>query len=460
MRLHGSSEANQLISPLAGQGESHWATLLYEVDAAKFRSPTPGLLVGLAVTLLAVMLYAAFTIQQIHRVQLLQTELVDRNRRDSLQLLRIQDNLHSLGLVIRDLLDESEPYPLTAWAPQFSRIREDLTDALGLAIHAPMQAQYLESSVKQFWAAVDLAFAEAQAGRVSVAKLQFRDSIEARRASLANMVARLLVRNNEREQEAGTQITAIYAQVERNVYVFLAAMLAILLASGLWLIDANRRLFARLTDLSRQRSELARRLIGTQEDTLRHVSRELHDEFGQILTAIGVMLQRLAKRGVVPDDGLVEVQQITQNALNSVRTLSQTLQPVLLQEQGLLPAIAWYLPTVQRQTGLKIHYEPPPDFTVEAAQGIHIFRILQEALNNVVRHAGVEEAFVRLSASADTLTLEVEDRGGGMTVSKGHSMGLTGMRERAQIIKGKIEFEAGPHGSTHGGTVVRLQAPR
>ena len=442
------------------QGASHWATLLYEVAAAKFRSPTPGLLVGLAVTLLAVMLYAAFTIQQIHRVQMLQTELVDRNRRDSLQLLRIQDDLHSLGLVIRDLLDESEPYPMTAWAPQFSRIREDLTDALHLAIHtpisAPMQAQYLESSVKQFWAAVDLAFAEAQAGRAGVAKLQFRDSIEARRASLANMVARLLVRNNEREQEAGTQITAIYAQVERNVYLFLAAMLAILLASGLWLIDANRRLFARLTDLSGQRSELARRLIGTQEDTLRHVSRELHDEFGQILTAIGVMLQRLAKRGVTPDDGLVEVQQITQNALNSVRTLSQTLQPVLLQEQGLLPTIAWYLPTVQRQTGLKIHYEPPPDFTVDAAHGIHIFRILQEALNNVVRHAGVEEASVRLSATADTLTLEVEDHGGGMAISKGPSMGLTGMRERAQIIKGKIEFKAG----LQGGTVVRLQVPR
>ena len=451
MPLHG-----KLNRQLHRHEESRWATLLDEVDAAKFRSPTPGLLVGLAVTLLAVMLYAAFTIQQIHRVQVLQTELVDRNRRDSLQLLRIQDNLHSLGLVIRDLLDQSEPYPLTAWAPQFSRIREDLNDALRLAIHAPTQAQYLKSSVKQFWAAVDLAFAEAQAGRAGVAKLQFRDSIEARRASLANMVARLLVRNNESEQQAATQISAIYQNVERNVYIFLAAMLSILLASGLWLIEANRRLFARLTDLSRQRSELARRLIGTQEDTLRHVSRELHDEFGQILTAIGVMLQRLAKRGAVPDDGLVEVQQITQNALTSVRTLSQTLQPVLLQEQGLLPTIAWYLPTVQHQTGLKIHYETPADFRVDPAQSIHIFRILQEALNNVVRHAGVEEAFVRLSANAHTLTLEVEDRGGGFSLEKGHSMGLTGMRERAQIIKGKIEFEPGPHG----GTVVRLQAPR
>jgi signal transduction histidine kinase len=217
-------------------------------------------------------------------------------------------------------------------------------------------------------------------------------------------------------------------------------------------IDANRRLFAQITDLSLQRSELARRLIGTQEDTLRHVSRELHDEFGQILTAIGVMLQRLGKK----DDGLVEVQQITQNALNSVRTLSQTLQPVLLQEQGLLPTIAWYLPTVQHQTGMRIHYEPPEPFTVDSAKAIHIFRILQEAINNIVRHAGVDEAFVRLRASPDMLTLEVEDRGRGLTQNGGTSMGLTGMRERAALIDGRIDIEPGPHG----GTVVKLQAPR
>ena len=423
------------------------------MSAQPFRSPTPGLVAGLAVTLLAVILYAAFTVQQIHRVQQLQTELVDRNRRDSLQLLRIQDNLHSLGLVIRDLLDQSEPYPLTAWAPQFKRIREDLSDALRLAHPRELaQAQYLESSVRQFWAAVDLAFAEAAAGRATVARQQFRDSIEARRASLANIVARLLVRNNESEQQAGTEITAIYARVERNVYLFLALMLATLLASGLWQIEANRRLFARLSDLSVQRSELARRLIGTQEETLRHVSRELHDEFGQILTAIGVMLQRLGKR----DEGLLEVQQITQGALNSVRTLSQTLQPVLLQEQGLLPTIAWYLPTVQHQTGLLIHYQPPETFEVDAARSIHVFRILQEALNNVVRHAGVGEAFVRLSATAAGLSLEVEDRGRGLSAGGGTSMGLTGMRERAALIDGKIEIEPGPHG----GTVVKLQSPR
>ncbi len=408
--------------------------------------------------LLALLLYGAFTIRQIQSLRELQSELVDRNRRDSLQLLRIQDNLNSLGLTIRDLLDQSEPYPLTAWAPQFNRIREDLNDALASeAKLAPArdrsQAEYLESSVRQFWVAVDQTFAEKDEQR---ARLQFRDSLEARRASLSNMVARLLVRNNESEQQAAARITAIYTGVERNVYVFLGIMLATLLASGLWLIDVNRRLFAQLSDLSAQRSELARRLIATQEDTLRHVSRELHDEFGQILTAIGMMLQRLARKGVGVEDGLAEVQQTTQNALQTVRTMSQTLQPVILQEQGLLPTIAWYLPTVAHQTALRIHYDPPAPFSVRPERAIHLFRILQEALNNVVRHAKVEEAFVRLRATEEMLTLEVEDHGVGLSGKRGTGMGLVGMRERAELIEGKIDIQPGPQG----GTLVRLQAPR
>jgi two-component system sensor histidine kinase UhpB len=164
------------------------------------------------------------------------------------------------------------------------------------------------------------------------------------------------------------------------------------------------------------------------------------------------MLQRLGKK----DEGLLEVQEITQNALNSVRTLSQTLQPVLPQEQGLLPTIAWYLPTVQHQTGMKIHYQPPEPFTVDAAKSIHIFRILQEAINNIVRHAGVDEAFVRLRATPETLTLEVEDRGRGIAPKQGPSMGLIGMRERAALIDGKIEIGPGPQG----GTVVKLETLR
>src|SRR5260370_18779668 len=94
------------------------------------RAPTLRLLAGLAITLSAVAVYSAYTIVQLRSLGTLQTETIDRNRTDSLLLLRIQNDLNSLGLAMRDMLDTSEPYPLTPWRGQFQRIRTDLEDAL------------------------------------------------------------------------------------------------------------------------------------------------------------------------------------------------------------------------------------------------------------------------------------------------------------------------------------------
>src|SRR5580700_1676814 len=103
----------------------------------KSRSPTYGLLAGLLVTLLAVGVYSGYTIVQLRSLRRLQTETIDRNRLDSLLLLRIQNSLNSLGMGMRDMLDTAatsdagaQNYPLTAWQPQFRRIRADLEDAL------------------------------------------------------------------------------------------------------------------------------------------------------------------------------------------------------------------------------------------------------------------------------------------------------------------------------------------
>jgi len=100
------------------------------VQRAAVRSPSAGLFLGLVITLIAVVAYAWYTTQQISGLRALQNNLVGRNRRDSLQLLRIQNDLNSLGLGMRDMLDSDEPYPLTAWSAQFQRIRSDLDAAL------------------------------------------------------------------------------------------------------------------------------------------------------------------------------------------------------------------------------------------------------------------------------------------------------------------------------------------
>ncbi len=429
-------------------------------------SPTPGLILGLIITLAAVVAYSWYITRQISGLRELQNNLADRSRKDSLQLLRVQNDLNSLGLAMRDMLDNDEPYPLTAWSAQFQRIRDDLADALRLeeqfavARRTPEQRELLNSSLTQFWDAVDRTFALARDGKDKDARDQIRLTLQARQAALSTAVSRQLVENNEREEQAALQVNQIYDRVQRQVYWFLSATLIAIVLTSLYLIRSNRRIFAQLAALSKQRSELAQKLISTQESTLRFISRELHDEFGQILTAVGSMLTRSEKR--IPEDSpiraeLHEVCQITQTTLESVRTLSQALHPVMLDEAGLESTIDWYLPTVERQNGIAIHYEKSgTPFPVEGSSAIHIYRILQEALNNLARHSGAKEAWVRLHFLKDSLELEVEDHGSGFNPSTAkRGIGLVAMRERAELLGASLEFSQ----PAQGGTKIRLQVP-
>lgn len=433
----------------------------------RVRSPTPALLLGLILTLSAVVAYSVYISSQIADLRRLQTDLTDRSRRDSLLLLRIQNDLNQIGLAMRDMLDDEREYPLAAWRAQFDRLRQDLDDALarhgeiGPGPRTPDQQQYLASSTAQFWDAAARIFQLADAGQETEARRQVQDSLQARQAALSAAVARLLVQNDEAEEATSVQVQGIYRRVQRQVYVFLGATLAAILATSLYLIRTNRRLFARLATLSDERRDLAQTLIAMRESTLREIARELHDDIGQTLTAIGLMLRRATLH--LPDDAparadLREIGEVAQTALDQVRGYSQTLHPSILDELGIDSTIDWYLSTVERQLGIRVRFErtgnPRP---IDAKVAIHIYRLLQESLSNVARHAGTEEAHVRMAYLPGRLELEVEDRGVG-TASEGagsRSLGLVTMRERAALVGGELALLRPPEG----GTLVRLTVP-
>jgi signal transduction histidine kinase len=431
------------------------------------RSPTTGLLLGLIITLAAVVAYSFYFTVQLSGLRKLQSEMVDRNRKDSLQLLRVQNDLNSAGLAMRDMLDANEPYPLTAWSAQFERIREDLDVALRVeeqlagTNRTVDQRNYLTQSVAQFWDAVHRMFVLAAEGKDTEAREQIRLTLQARLESLSTAVSRLLVQNNEGEEQTAGRIAAIYDGVQRQLYLFLGATLTAIVLTSLYLIRTNRIIFARLAALSEQRSELAQKLISTQESTLRHISRELHDEFGQVLTAIGSLLGRAGNHlpeGSQVREEVQEVREIAQTTLDNIRSLSQALHPVLLEEAGLVSTLDWYIPTVERQSGLTLHYEKSgAAFSLEGGASVHVYRVLQEALNNVSRHSGSQEAWVRLKFYADALELEVEDHGRGIVAEKnGRGIGLVAMRERAEIIGGTLDLSQ----PASGGTMVRLRIAR
>ena len=429
------------------------------------RSPTLRLLAGLAVTLIAVGVYFAYTIRQLDSLRALQTQTIDRNRIDTLLLLRIQNGLNSLALAMRDMLDNQEPYPLTAWAPQFRRIRADLEDALSreekisVAARSPNQRRYLSDSFRQFWEALDRIFAMAESGNLPEARSEIRLSLQARQAALSTAVSRLLIQNNESESAAAARTQEIYSGVERNLYIFLVAMLVVIALTSLYLVHHTRLLFEQLADLSARRGELAQQLISIQENTLRSISRDLHDDFGQILTAIGVTLQRAARRNAHPEaaaEALQEVREIVQSTLEKVRSLSHALHPVVLDEAGLESALQSYLPGFERQTGIRITFEKTGGIRdLDRETSAHLYRVTQEALNNVARHSGSKRATVRLAFLPESVTLEIQDEGVGIGKAGRQGLGLVSMRERAGMMKGDIEIKP----VETGGTLVRVRVP-
>jgi signal transduction histidine kinase len=430
----------------------------------KASSPTPALLFGLIITLATVLAFAWSITGQISGLRRLESDLGDRNRRATLQLLRIQNDLNQLALAMRDMLDPQAGRPLTSWEPQFSRIRADLDDAMRLEEQVTVvsrdarQSAALTESVTQFWTTAGRVFELARRQEDDMARAEIRASLQARQSDLSTAVGRFLLQNNESEAQTAERVQNIYADVQRQVYWFLSATLVAIAATSLYLIHANRRLFAQITALSDERRELAQTLITTRESTLREISRELHDEFGQLLTAIGSMLGRVARHapeGSTLKGDIREIGEVAQTALDNVRGLSQTLHPSILDELGLESAVEWYLSTVERQHGITVRYERSGAPVPRGPNSIHVYRVLQEAISNVARHSGASAARVRLTHDAGTLELEIEDSGRGLAGQTRRGLGLVAMRERAALLGGTIDFLVPPAG----GTLVRLRVP-
>lgn len=426
------------------------------------KSPTVSLLIGLLITLLAVTCFSWYALRQIHGLRILQTDAIDRNRKDSLLLLRMQDDLNQIAISLRDMSDPSAPYGLAAYKNEFARIQADLEDAMEAdsrqapETRLPAQQEQLMTMSHQLWTTAARVFDLAGKGRIAEARKIMRNRLSSEQAAVSAVVARLLQGNYEEEERAAAKVASIYDGVERQTYTFLAGTLVVVLVTTSYLIYSNNRIFNRIQSLSQQRQILSTKLITVQEEVLRSVSRELHDEFGQILTAVGAMLTRAERKGLPPDSPfrteVSEVRDITQATLEKMRSLSQMLHPTVLDDYGLAKALEWYADVFQRQTGIKINFQT--EGCVERITGkpaIHCYRIVQEALNNAAKHAKTSSADLALRFEPDNLTLLVRDHGTGIVQDKkamAPGMGLIAMRERAEMMRGRIHIGDAPHGGT------------
>jgi PAS domain S-box-containing protein len=217
-----------------------------------------------------------------------------------------------------------------------------------------------------------------------------------------------------------------------------------------------------LRDSAKRLQHLSRRLLAVQEEERRHLSRELHDEFGQLLATITVQLHA-AKRvaGEAAQSILEECTALLQRAGGEVRSLALELRPAMLDTAGLEAALRWLADQHQQRTSIATEVVGHLN-DVCGDVAIACFRMVQEALTNVVRHARAQHVRIELAHTDGILELIVRDDGIGFNVTKtleqaagrGH-LGLLGMKERAQILGGSLEIDSEPGR----GTRVRISLP-
>src|ERR1035438_4114928 len=162
--------------------------------------------------------------------------------------------------------------------------------------------------------------------------------------------------------------------------------------------------------------------------------------------------QRTPAEAGADKSDLREIQEVAQSTLEKVRSLSQALHPVVLDDAGFEGAIDVYLPAFEKQTGISVQYEKNgTSRELDRGVAIHLYRVLQESLNNVVRHSKCTSAQVRLNYLPESVVLEVEDRGIGLG-KRGKGRGLVSMGERAELVNGRVEFLD----AAGGGTLIRM----
>jgi signal transduction histidine kinase len=250
---------------------------------------------------------------------------------------------------------------------------------------------------------------------------------------------------------------------ELGAYGLVEAELAQAFANQAAVAIHNARLFEEVSLGHKRLQSLSHSLVQAQETERRRVARELHDEAGQALTSLIVGLRLLEKEVDQPEliaARVAELKRTTDGVLENLHRLAMDLRPASLDHLGLIPALRQYLHTFGSQYGLLLQFETVglDDHRLPPLIEINLYRIVQEALTNVVRHAKATQADVLLERRENQIITIIEDNGIGFdpeTRSQSGRLGLLGMRERAEMMDGHLLVESTPSG----GTTIYVEIP-
>jgi|SRR5579871_6107050 len=398
------------------------------------------------------------------------TARMQSRARDQL-LEQLRTDLYHSSTVLRDYILETDDVRAAAHKAELERVQARIEQNVQSYEQKMPETERrafrdMRDDLESYWKSltVVLKWDSEQRRRTGIDYLRYE--LVPRRAQVVQLVTELSALDEREHDAAEQQLESTQANLRRRVTAISVLALMVSLLVALISVQRIRRLereaemrYREAEDARSRLRDLSARLVAAQEEERRNISRELHDEVGQSMSAMLVELGRL--ENILARDGasqaqLACVRRMAEENVGSVRNIALLLRPSMLDELGLVPALRWQAREVTRRTGLRVRL-----FADEIGDDIPdthrtcVYRIVQEALHNCSRHARAAEARVAVRRDSEGLSVSVQDDGVGFDPSQEKGIGLLGMEERVTRLGGVVLLKSSPGR----GTVLSIRLP-
>ena len=442
-------------------------------DRVFFRSPRIALVVGFGGLLLIMALVGVDALRVLQQFRRGDEEIRRRYLSQNHVLNDIRSDVYLSGTFVRDYLLEPDPERAEVYRTSLEDVRTHMESALDLYGRQATSAEVqhysaLGSKLMDYWGILAPIFQWDPSERRRSGYAFLRDEVFPRRQNMLAIADRIAAINDQQLTAGNDQVVSLLLRFQTRLLLTLVAALIL----GLGMAFFSTRRILRLEDQARLRyeevaeargqlKELSARLVQAQETERRALSRELHDEVGQSLSAVLVELRNLSGglgiRSPEQSRSHVEtVKSLVESTVRVVRNMALLLRPSMLDDLGLIPALKWQAREISKQTSMdvsvatELETDDLPD-----EYNTCIYRVVQEALHNCARHSHATTIRIRVEQKQDRLVLVIQDDGQGFDARQMKGLGLLGIQERVARLGGKAIIYSTPGG----GTILSLELP-
>lgn len=434
--------------------------VFYELSGRMLNRTWPVFLVGLGSLLALLFLPGITALSRTENVYAEIRAIQERFQISNESLAAIERQMYLTSVLVRDLLlDSSED--TTRYRREFQNARAAIEKEIA-ALRANARPAHgtatakLESGLAAYWASLDPVFSWTPKERAERGTFFLREQQRPRRTNILAVAEELvsLTKAASRDQYERVRQSQIAFRKDIERMVWIAFLIGAAIAGGTTyrissLEKRSERQRIKTEKAEEELRNLSTQLMHAQEEERKSISRELHDQVGQLLTGLRMelgTLERLREQPQAFHEHLSESKAIAEHSLRTIRDLAVGLRPSVL-DLGLAPALQWHTRHFSRQTGVRVGLKMDGNFDdVPEAHCLCVYRVVQESLTNCARHAEAESANVGIARRQQGLSVAIEDDGKGFDPARARDvgLGLIGMEERVRDLGGLLKIDSEP----------------